>query len=142
VTKTCKLCGSEKPKEDFYQFYDKWSDKKYFSARCKPCHQKHKVNNPNRPRNNKAEKLKLRYGLSYEQWENIREKENYSCMICGITEDEMPRKLDVDHCHNTNRVRGVLCNNCNSILGQAKDDIEILESAIKYLKVNGGGYKD
>ena len=142
MTKTCRLCGDKKPKEDFYQFYDKWSDKKYFSARCKPCHQKYKADNPNRPKNNKSEKLKLRYGLSYEEWERIREKENYSCMICGITEDEMSKKLDVDHSHDTGKVRGVLCNPCNTMLGRARDNVQILEAAVEYLKVNGGGYRD
>jgi len=72
----------------------------------------------------------------------MRDAENYSCMICGITESELGRKLDVDHCHETGKVRGVLCNSCNSVLGHARDNVEILQAAINYLKEYSGGYRD
>lgn len=63
-------------------------------------------------------------------------------MICGISEDEIGKKLDVDHCHNSGRVRGVLCNPCNVVLGHARDRADLLEAAAKYLRDNSGGYKD
>ena len=141
MTKICKLCNQEKDISEFYKFYDRWIDKNYFSSRCKPCHLNYKKENLNRPKNNKSEKLKLRYGITYEEWESMREHENFSCMICGITEDEIGKKLDVDHCHSTGKVRGVLCNPCNVTLGHAKDNIEILKSAIDYLIKNKNGYK-
>ena len=64
----------------------------------------------------------------------MREAENYSCMICGITEEELGRSLDVDHCHSSGKVRGLLCRNCNSGIGMLKDDVEIIKSAMKYLE--------
>lgn len=141
MIKTCKLCLEEKPIDHFYKFHDKWSDKKYTSARCKPCHLKYKQDSPATPKNRKAEKLKLRYGLTYEQWEQMREAENFSCMVCGISEEELGKKLDVDHCHVSGKVRGVLCNPCNTMLGHARDSIKILEAAAQYLKDNLWGYK-
>lgn len=141
MTKVCKNCNLEKSFEEYYQFYDKYADRKYFSSRCKPCHQEYKKNNPSTPRNRKSEKLQLRYGLSYDQWETMREKENYRCMICSISEDELGRKLDVDHCHKSGKVRGLLCNQCNTMLGHAKDNLSILEAAVKYLRDNAEGYK-
>ena len=141
MTKICNLCNEEKSLSEFYQFYNKWSGKNYNSSRCKQCHLEYKKNNPNTSKNKKSEKLKLRYGITYEYWESMRKKENFSCMICGITEDEIGKKLDVDHCHNTGKVRGVLCNPCNTTLGHAKDNIAILEAAIDYLKNYSGGYK-
>lgn len=72
----------------------------------------------------------------------MREAENYSCMICGITEDEIGRALDVDHCHGSGKVRGLLCNPCNTVLGHAKDRADILEAAAKYLRENADGYRD
>lgn len=140
-SKICKLCNEDKTINNFYQFHDKWSDKDYYSSRCKPCHQKHRVESSTTPRNRKNEKLKLRYGITYEIWESIRESENFSCMICGITEEEIGKRLDVDHCHSSGKVRGILCNPCNVTLGHAKDNIDILTSAIEYLKINSGGYK-
>jgi hypothetical protein len=141
MIKTCKRCLEEKSTDDFYSFYDKWSDKNYVGARCKPCHQQYRRDSATTSRNRKAEKLQLRYGLTFEQWEQMRENESFSCMICGINEDEMSKKLDVDHCHNSGKVRGLLCNPCNNMLGHARDNVDILEAAVKYLKENGGGYK-
>ena len=141
MIKECLKCRVEKPESDFYLFADKWQSKKYLSARCRPCHQEYKKESPvATARNRKAEKLKLRYGLTYEEWENLRENEDFACMICGITEAELDRKLDVDHCHSSNKVRGVLCNSCNTILGRAKDNIEVLKAAIGYLEANADGY--
>ena len=141
MIKACKLCNEEKLLEDFYQFHDKWSDKYYFSSRCRPCHYKHKKENPNTPKQTKATKLKLRYGLTYEEWEKIREEEGHACMICSITENELGKVLDVDHCHSTGKARGVLCNPCNNMLGRAKDNINLLKAAVTYLETYGGGYK-
>jgi hypothetical protein len=52
------------------------------------------------------------------------------CAICDIETD----KLNVDHCHRTGVIRGMLCGKCNTILGLAQDNIDILLSAINYLK--------
>jgi len=141
VTKLCRLCGIEKDEVDFYQFFDRWTDRHYLSARCKPCHQEYRRESSTTSRNRKSEKLRLRYGMTYEQWETMREAENYSCMICGITEEELGKRLDVDHCHSSGKVRGLLCNPCNTVLGHARDKIEILEAAVVYLKENSQGYK-
>jgi len=141
VGKICLLCETEKDESNFYKFFDRWAGKSYLSARCKPCHYQYKKTSPTAKRNRKAEKLQLRYGLTYEQWEKMREQENYKCMICGISEDEMGKKLDVDHCHDSGKVRGVLCNTCNTMLGHARDNVRILEEAVQYLKKNSGGYR-
>jgi hypothetical protein len=142
VTKACRLCEQEKDESEFYRFFDRWTDKHYLSARCKPCHQEYKRQSPTTPRNRKAEKLQLRYGLTYEQWEKMREKEGYRCMVCGITEDELGKHLDVDHCHDSGKVRGLLCNPCNTMIGHSRDNIAVLEAAARYLKENCGGYRD
>ncbi len=141
MTKTCLKCGVEKPLDDFYKFFDKWSDKYYSSSRCKPCHYEYKRESSTTSRNRKAEKLKLRYGLTYEQWERMRANENHSCMICGISEAETDKKLDVDHCHTSGKVRGILCNPCNNMIGHAKDNVAVLRAAVEYLEENSDGYK-
>lgn len=52
---------------------------------------------------------------------------------CAICNKEM-KQVNVDHCHKTQEVRGLLCTACNTGIGKLKDDISVLESAIKYLK--------
>jgi len=58
-------------------------------------------------------------------------KQGGLCAICGKS-----CKLNVDHCHETNKIRGLLCFNCNLLLGHAKDNISILSNAIEYLLHN------
>ena len=55
------------------------------------------------------------------------------CAICGIPEKELKRRLAIDHCHTKGHIRGLLCTRCNFVLGFAKDNPYILQSAIDYL---------
>ena len=55
------------------------------------------------------------------------------CAICGITVDPTHKQLSVDHCHNSGKVRGLLCTLCNTALGSFKDDPELLQKAINYV---------
>jgi hypothetical protein len=56
-----------------------------------------------------------------------------SCKICKTHESNLKRKLFVDHCHTTGSVRGLLCQSCNTMIGNAKDNILVLQAAINYL---------
>src|SRR6266705_5225327 len=60
-------------------------------------------------------------------------KENKSCALCGNKEHN-GKGWNIDHCHLTNRFRGLLCSNCNTGLGQFKDSVALLNLAIAYLK--------
>jgi hypothetical protein len=80
--------------------------------------------------------IKQRYGITIQEKEKIYEKQNGKCAICFIIVKF--NKICIDHNHKTKEVRGLLCNNCNSLLGCAYDSSEIIESAIKYLKENKG----
>lgn len=81
--------------------------------------------------------LKRAYGLTVEQYEALGNR----CGICGAEQgnanrtngDGKPYRLHVDHCHDTGRIRGVLCINCNMGIGYFKHDIELLRKAIEYL---------
>lgn len=86
------------------------------------------------PEKNKNIYLKYNYGIELEEYNKLFELQKGSCLICGIHQSELDRPLCVDHNHDTNKVRGLLCNSCNSILGYACDNINILNNAIEYLK--------
>ncbi len=79
--------------------------------------------------------LKYNYGLTPEGWQRLFESNGKKCMICGRS-DFGKRGPQIDHCHATNRVRGILCHLCNMAIGLLNDDIAVLESAVKYLKDN------
>lgn len=72
----------------------------------------------------------------------LRNKQGNRCAICGIHFDMLNKEPAVDHCHETDIVRGLLCNSCNWGLGHFKDDVVRLESAIAYLLVEGDRFND
>jgi len=80
--------------------------------------------------------LMYKYKITEQRYFEILEKQMGLCAICR---SDSPRRrgsknFTVDHNHTTMEVRGLLCHHCNVMIGLAKDSIEVLETAIKYLK--------
>jgi hypothetical protein len=83
---------------------------------------------------NRTEWLRWKYKLTDEDYENLLDKQKGRCAICGTDDPGNGHKhFHVDHCHNTNLVRGLLCHKCNKGLGLFKDDSKLLKKAVKYL---------
>lgn len=61
--------------------------------------------------------LKVNYNLTEEQYNEILISQNNQCFICGKFDSEMKKRLAVDHDHETGKIRGLLCDNCNGSLG-------------------------
>ncbi|QAX98161.1 endonuclease VII [Pseudomonas phage PaGz-1] len=82
-------------------------------------------------------RLKKAYGLTLRQYRAMVEEFDEKCGICGEEGFELVKgqrlKLVIDHCHETGRVRGLLCHNCNRGLGLFQDSIRNLKSAAEYL---------
>jgi len=74
-------------------------------------------------------RIKQKYNLEFEIYLQLIETQGEVCAIC-----KQSKKLVVDHCHTTGKVRGLLCNSCNSGLGQFQDNTGYLISAADYLK--------
>lgn len=93
-----------------------------------------KVNNAwikNNPLLVKNYRLKRKYGTTIEEYIELLEKQNGLCAICKAHHSEFGKALHLDHCHISNKVRGLLCVNCNTALGHFKEDISILQTAIE-----------
>lgn len=84
--------------------------------------------NPETRENMRARMLKSRYGLELAEYERLFQKQKGLCAICKTA-----GPLDVDHCHGTQLVRGLLCGNCNRGIGCLKENPSILRAAIRYL---------
>jgi hypothetical protein len=81
----------------------------------------------------RAARLRREYGLTVQQFEAMLEVQGGRCLICR----NPPRSgahLHVDHCHNTGKIRGLLCFGCNGGLGAFRDDIGRMRAAIAYLE--------
>ena len=81
--------------------------------------------------------LRRRFGISLFDYSQMLLAQGGKCAICGGTDgghrNGDPKALAVDHCHTTGKVRGLLCEACNTGIGKLKEDVEILQSAIRYL---------
>ena len=77
-----------------------------------------------------------RNGIDIDKYNLLLESQNYKCAICGSKETGRIdiKYFNVDHCHKTGKIRGLLCHSCNRMLGDAKDDPNILSKGIDYLK--------
>jgi len=90
-----------------------------------------------KPDSSRNSQYKISYGITLAQYNERLENQNGVCAICSKPETAdkfgKPRRLSVDHCHKSGAVRGLLCMNCNHMIGKAKDSTAILMRAISYL---------
>lgn len=77
--------------------------------------------------------LKHRYGITQEEYDNLFLKQEGKCKICQKHQSEFKKPLFVDHDHNTNEIRGLLCSGCNVTIA-IFDNETLLTAAQEYLK--------
>jgi hypothetical protein len=81
------------------------------------------------------ESIKYKFRINAKQYYEILLAQNNVCAICGgLNKNNF--KLAIDHCHETGKIRGILCSHCNSGLGMFRDNTELMLKAIKYLENN------
>ena len=83
--------------------------------------------------------LRTRFNITPKEYEAKLISQNYCCAICGKDVVDNVRggisvALSVDHCHTSNKLRDLLCFQCNSGLGQFRDNIKFLQKAVEYLQ--------
>lgn len=80
-----------------------------------------------------------KYGLTIVSYSEMFESQGGKCYICGTSEScgrLKHRTLCVDHCHSSGKVRSLLCNRCNRVLGMVSEDVDIMKSMIKYIGIH------
>ena len=128
-SKVCPACSEVLPLTDFPIARKTPSGR---ASHCKECRRKKYPYNAVAKR---AIHIRHRYGLEIEDYVSIWEKQGGKCAICRM-EISLGKAANLDHCHATGKVRGMLCFFCNSALGKFKDNVEILQSAIEYLNAS------
>ncbi len=144
--KRCLMCGERKPLEEFYSIRTGRPKHRRMSY-CKPCsivRTSAYLQTPKGKVKARINKLKLTFGITLRRYNGILETQHGCCAICGSSESgrKDTSHLSVDHDHETGKVRGLLCSNCNSALGHFKDDPEVIRKAADYLenhRVSGTG---
>lgn len=138
--KTCPKCSQSKSVSEFYKDKSRPDGLKVW---CRECSRKHDTSNPDtrrayqtkwrkdHPELFKQRRRKYRYGITPDQYNQLLTEQQSCCAICKHPfGDTQPH---VDHCHTSGAVRGLLCGNCNRMIGLAYDNTNILVNAVAYL---------
>ncbi|MFF7980786.1 endonuclease VII domain-containing protein [Streptomyces sp. NPDC007901] len=116
--KRCPQCEEVKPHSEWER---NKSSSDGWSSYCREC----------RAERNRISYFQRKYGLSPAELEAMIAEQRGICCICLAAPAE-----HVDHCHETGRVRGVLCFSCNAALGQFRDQPEVIRRAAAYVEGN------
>lgn len=134
--KRCSSCNETKALAEFYRHPRDTAARLTFCTQCVEARRSKR--DAERPDKQRAYSLQRNYGLTVDQYTQWVEACGYTCEICGY---EMPReakgageRLHVDHDHETEALRGLLCNRCNTGLGQFRDNPSLLYVAAEYLE--------
>jgi hypothetical protein len=145
--KRCLACERTKPLSEFYVRVDRNRSRGWqVTGRCKLCEMEHQrakrrlvIGHDRRGRPINCISLKHaknKLGIGRHEYEALLNCTN-QCQICGETLDPGKREPHIDHCHETGRIRGLLCSKCNPLLGMARDSADILRRAAAYLESDG-----
>lgn len=158
MTKTavsCPYCGREHPHEralrkHLRRVHEKdlplgcdWCERRFETRRALESHKgwaHHQyVNGRNDPLRQRDWNLRTKYGIGIKDYEELLRAQGSRCAVCaephGTTR---ATTLHVDHDHRTGQVRGLLCANCNHVLGKVRDDVERLLALALYLERHRG----
>ena len=139
--KPCTKCGITKPLED-YPLDKRANDGR--ASSCKQCNNKeHRKRYSSKEYKNSNHKYRMekRYGLSPLDFDTLIGANNNCCHLCNKKFKDTRHK-HIDHCHETGRVRGILCKDCNTALGKLGDNEEGLLKALRYLRSNPFNHLD
>jgi predicted RNA-binding Zn-ribbon protein involved in translation (DUF1610 family) len=126
------MCLEEKPIDDFHKCRRQGNQ-----SRCKECRRKHSAdkyaNDADLRERIRDGHYKYKYGMTRQALDVLREQQGATCALCegGL---QGGRKEHVDHCHETGKVRGILCSECNTGIGKLRDDPALLRRAANYIE--------
>jgi hypothetical protein len=127
----CPKCDEVKSVEDFCKDFH---NKRGIAAYCREClSKKGKTAYVNHKDRYVKAYLKRKYGMTLTEYDEMLKSQGGVCKICKKSPTDNKR-LCVDHCHKTLKVRGILCDGCNLTIGKMNDDVNLLRSAIDYLE--------
>ncbi len=140
-TKVCTRCQADKPLTEYFSRGGKLSH--LYKSRCKSCMQqqrqqwaldnKQHLNEWRRKNWVEAGRRFRRRGATQELYDTLYEAQKGCCALCNEPEEKFAW-LCIDHDHDTGRIRGLLCPNCNRGIGLLRDNSQLLRKAAEYIE--------
>jgi len=157
MQKNNKTCSSCKKYLSMKFFYKSSVQSGGFQAFCKDCNRKYmseyyhkKISKDIEKRrlSSRSTRLKSKYNITIEQYNQMLENQNHTCAICNKKETQRSNpkgnidNLRVDHCHTSGLIRGLLCSKCNFGIANFNDSLETITSALHYILIHRQKLKD
>ena len=130
-------CGKHLP---VFMFNNSSNSKDGLHSYCQPCAKRRSRDYSRKQQalgSRRWQKIKYEFGVTKEQYEAKWKEQGECCAICKTTEAGGRGAFHVDHNHETDEFRGILCNRCNVGIGYLGDSPDRLKSALTYLEENG-----
>jgi hypothetical protein len=148
--KPCSVCNELKPLSEYSIDNRNTSG---LRSICKPCAIKAEIIRYNKkrdrinalareknrlnPERTKNHSLKQKFGITLSEYNKMSEQQNHVCAVCGnpetVKRGQKTKTLAVDHCHETNKIRGLLCQKCNQALGLLKENVTTITNLLNYI---------
>lgn len=129
ICKVCRLAHLKIKRETDAEFHKK----------CKERSAAYRKRFPEQTRNSiRNATLKLKYGITSLQYNEMFSAQGNCCKVCKRTESKGYGTFHVDHCHTTGKIRGILCQPCNVTLGKMEESPEKLRALANYIETHKG----
>ncbi len=129
-----KVCTQCKVLRPYSEYHNNRAKKDGKQSNCKPCQRarqnKHKKDYPDIYRNKQYKRL---YGIDLADYENMLKEQGGVCASCG---ESSSKRLVVDHCHESGKVRSLLCGSCNTALGLLQENTHRILALANYVQVH------
>ena len=135
VPERCPACRAARKRATDSAKSKRWreANSDYQAAYMRRYHQAHK-NDPEYRRMRREAFLVYKYGITQAHLEELLDKQHHRCAICAGQRNGPGTRLHIDHCHESGRIRGLLCTKCNTALGLLDDDAGRAEAVAQYLR--------
>jgi hypothetical protein len=131
----CEQCDCQ---EFYYLRYCRQCDCRYFIGQGNYCND---ICRSLGTKKQELVRLLRTFGSTIEEYEALMLEQDNCCAICHEPEKQILngkiKRLAIDHCHTTGKVRGLLCQRCNTGIGRFDDNVALLKQAIQYLEKFG-----
>lgn len=131
--KRCPKCGEVKDRSEFYKHQKTKDGLQYACRECQKARAKTYSKTEAVKASKRWDKLRYKYGMSKQNFQDLLDSQGGRCACCGTETPGGRGNWYVDHCHETGKVRGLLCHHCNTGVGNLGDNLGGLITGMDYM---------